>query len=181
MRNGVIASLLVIAILAGAGAGYLVGGQVNVRTTTTTKQLTTTFTLVGSGGTLETTTVTTTELITTSTMCSISGQPGGIFLRVLSDSTSQPVSSVVVTAVNTPFQCDGSPATSKTVDMFTTNGTEWRPLPSDNNYQYFIIANYQGHTFTFTATLEPVSETCATLYVPSGRTNTTITEFGNGC
>jgi len=125
--------------------------------------------------------VTTTELITTSYTCSISGQPGGIFFRALSDSTSQPVSGVVVTAVNSPATCNGSPATTKTVDMFTTNGTEWLSLPSDNNYQYYFIANYQGHTFTFTATLEPVSLTCATLYVPSGRTNTTITEFGNGC
>ena len=132
--------------------------------------------------TVVTTTELTTLLITTSTTCIITGQPGGIFFRVLSDSTSQPVSGVVVAAVNTPFQCDGSPATSKTVDMFTTtNGTEWFPLPSDNNYQYSFIANYQGHTFTFTATLQPVSMTCATLYVPSGRTNTTITVFGNGC
>lgn len=122
-----------------------------------------------------------TELITTSTTCSISGQPGGIFFGVLSDSTSEPVAGVVVTAVNSPASCNGYPATAKTVDMFTTNGTEWLSLPSDNNYQYAFIANYQGHTFTFTVTLKPVSMTCATLYVPSGRTNTTITEFGNGC
>lgn len=35
MRNGVIASLLVVAILVGAGAGYLIG-NVNVRISTTT-------------------------------------------------------------------------------------------------------------------------------------------------
>jgi hypothetical protein len=36
MKNGVIASLLVIAILAGAGAGYLVGSQTSTETTTQT-------------------------------------------------------------------------------------------------------------------------------------------------
>lgn len=128
-----------------------------------------------------TTEVTTTEPIATPTTCIIVGQPGGIFLRVLSDSTLEPVDGVVVTAVNSPASCNGYPATAKTVDMFTTNGTEWVSLPSDNNYQYTFIANYQGDTFTFTATLKPVSLTCVTLYVPSGGTNTTITEFGNGC
>jgi len=36
MRNGTIASLLVIAVLGGAGAGYLVGGQVTKMKTVTT-------------------------------------------------------------------------------------------------------------------------------------------------
>lgn len=39
MRNGVIASLLVVALLAGAGAGYLVG-EANLRTTTTVSTIT---------------------------------------------------------------------------------------------------------------------------------------------
>jgi hypothetical protein len=126
--------------------------------------------------------VTVTTLVeAASTICRISGQPGGIFFRVLSVSTSEPITGVVVTGVNTPSLCGDSPATSQTVDMFTTNGTEWHPLLSDNNYQYSFVANYQGHTFTFTATLRPVSLTCATLYVPSGKTNTTITEFANHC
>ncbi len=123
----------------------------------------------------------TTEVGTTSTSCIILGQPGGIMFRVLSDATSEPVSGVAVIAVNTPATCNGSPATNQTVDMFTTNETEWRSLPSDNNYQYSFVVNYQGRTFTLTATLRPVSLTCATLYVPSGKPNITITEFGNGC
>ena len=116
-----------------------------------------------------------------STTCSISGQPGGIFLRVLSDSTLKPVAGVLVLAINRPALCNGSPATNKTVETLTTNETEWLPLPSDNNYQYSFIANYLGHTYNFTANLSPVSMTCATLFVPSGRTNVTITEFQNVC
>jgi hypothetical protein len=65
--------------------------------------------------------------------------------------------------------------------MFTTNGTEWLSLPSNNNYQYSFIANYQGQTFTLTASLGPVSLTCVTLYVPSGNTNITTTELANNC
>ena len=126
-------------------------------------------------------TITTTEIDTTSTMCMISGQPAGISFRALSDSTSEPVSGVVVTAVNTPARCNGSLAATQVVDMFTTNGTEWLSLPSNNNYQYSFIANYQGQTFTLTASLGPVSLTCVTLYVPSGNTNITTTELANNC
>ena len=168
LENEILAVILVILVTGSLGVGYFAGGQLNVRTTTST---------ITSSQTI----VVTTTVGSTPTTCIIVGQPGGIFFRVLSDSTSEPVAGVVVTAVNSPASCNGSPATAKTVYMFTTNGTEWLSLPSDNNYQYSFIANYQGHTFTFTANLEPVSLTCATLYVPSGRTNTTITEFGNTC
>jgi len=44
MRNGVVASLLVIAVLAGAGAGYLVS-EANLRTTTVTSTTTETTTI----------------------------------------------------------------------------------------------------------------------------------------
>ena len=125
--------------------------------------------------------VTVTTSSTVLTTCSISGQPGGFQFRVLSDSTLKPVAGVNVTAVNIPALCNSIPATSQATEIFKTNGTEWFPLPSDNNYQYDFVANYLGHTYTFTATLRPVSLTCGTLFVPSGRTNITITEFQSAC
>lgn len=155
----------------------------NVYQDSTPKSLTVTKT--STQATTETTTETTTEittlLVTTSITCIITGQPGGIVFRVLSDSTLMPVAGVSVIAINTPFLCDGSPATSQTVEMFTTNGTAWLPLPSDNNYGYSFIANYLGHTYNFTAHLEPVSLTCVTLDIPSGRTNVTIAEYRSTC
>jgi hypothetical protein len=127
------------------------------------------------------TSTTITASVNTSNTCIIVGQPAGILFRVLADSTLEPVAGVSVTAINTPALCNGSPATSQTFDTFTTNGTEWLPLPSDNNYQYSFVANYLGQTYAFTATLGPVSMTCTTLLVPSGRTNVTITEGGGAC
>jgi len=125
--------------------------------------------------------VTVTASLNVLTTCSISGQPGGIQFRVLSDSALKPVAGVNVTTVNIPAMCNGIPATSQSTQMFKTNGTEWFNLPSDDNYQYDFVANYLGHSYTLTATLRPVSLTCATLFVPSGRTNITITEFQNVC
>jgi hypothetical protein len=43
------------------------------------------------------------------------------------------------------------------------------------------MVTYLGQTYTFTASLRPVSLTCATLYVPSGRTSVTIEEFQTDC
>jgi len=125
--------------------------------------------------------VTVTTSNTLLTTCIISGQPGGLQFRVLSDSTLKPVAGVNLTALNIPAMCGGVPATSQATEMFKTNGTEWFRFPSDNNYQYDFVANYLGHTYTFTATLRPISLTCATLFVPSGRTNVTITEFQSVC
>jgi hypothetical protein len=174
MKNGVVASLLVVAILVGAGAGYFAGSSIRPTATTTTTSF-------------QTTTATTTEVVTsyTSTYCSISGQPGGISVRFLNSSTKLPVAGVYVVAVNRPFYCSGgialTPAGPQTVAIFTTNETEWYPLSSDSDAAYSIAAFYAGHSYNFTASLRPVSFTCATLYLPSGQTNVTITEFGMSC
>jgi hypothetical protein len=92
-----------------------------------------------------------------------------------------PLTGVSVVARNTPATCEGEPATARTSVSFTSNGTEWVSLPSDNNYQYQFNVTYAGQSNTFTATLRPVSLTCATIFLPSGRTNVTITEFGENC
>jgi hypothetical protein len=119
-----------------------------------------------------------------STVCIITGQPGGAFLRVISDSTSAPVVGAVVTVVHNPAGCilNGVEYTNTaTTQTFTTNGSEWTPLDVTNGGTYSFTVQYSGQTYSFTATLRPVSVTCATLYVPSGRTNSTITEFKSTC
>ena len=113
--------------------------------------------------------------------CTITGQPGGIYLRVLSDSTDEPVLGAHVTATNTPFDCDGQPATSSGSVSFVTNDTEWYALPSENNYEYTFAVSTSGHAHTFDARLGPVSMTCATIMLPSGVTNVTVNGFGNAC
>jgi len=175
MRSEVVASLIVVALLAGAGVGYFAwsGSRTTVTATTTSA---------------ETTTATTTEVVTSLvTYCSISGQPGGISVRFLNSSTMAPIAGVYVFAVNRPFYCSGFstvapfPAGPQTVTSFTTSGSEWYPLSSDSNAAYSIAAFYAGHSYNFTANLRPVSLTCATLYIPSGQTNVTITTFGMSC
>lgn len=128
-----------------------------------------------------TTTTVETSYLATSTTCHITGQPAGISFRVLSDSTSEPVTGAFVAAVNRPALCNGSPASSQTVKTFTTNGTEWFPLPSDNNAGYTFFVDWSGHQYNITADLRPVSLTCATLFVSSGRANVTISLLGQMC
>jgi hypothetical protein len=174
MRSGAVASLAIIAVLIGTGGGYFAGS-------TTRTTITATITSI------ETKTATATEVVTSyaSTYCSISGQLGGISVRFLNSSTMEPIAGVYVVAVNKPFSCGGGatpfPATPRTVATFTTNGTEWYPLSSESNAAYSIAAFFAGHSFNFTANLRPVSLTCATLLIPSGQTNVTITTMGMSC
>lgn len=117
----------------------------------------------------------------TSASCVISGQPGPLFLRVVSDSNETPVAGAVVTATNESAYCGGLPATSETSETFTTNSTEWYSLDSENSAGYSFTVKYQGQTYDFSASLAPVTETCATLFVPSGQTSVSMEEFQTTC
>lgn len=118
---------------------------------------------------------------TTSTVCSISGQPAGIEFRIIYDVNSTPVIGAKVYATNKPALCGNAPATTQSTTTITTTGNEWYSLPSDNNAGYSFIVSYSGQNYTFSSNLQPVSMTCATLFVPSGKTNMTITEFSSTC
>lgn len=112
----------------------------------------------------------------TDTNCVITGQPGGINLRILSDSTLTPVTGAVVTAKHDPSACvlNGVEYTNTaTTRTFTTSGTSWISLDPTNDGSYSFTIQFSGHTYAFTAGLGPLATTCATLYVPSGRTNVT--------
>ena len=154
-------------------------------TQTTTELSTTTSVQTQTVVSQSTLTVTSTSTITqtsTSFQCIISGEPAGIFVRVLSDSSQTPVAGALVIATNEPASCGTSLATGqRTINFTTSAATQWYPLNSNDNLGYSFLVAYSGQTYTFHATLRPVSVTCATLYVPSGRTNTTITEFQGSC
>ena len=120
----------------------------------------------------------------TSTVCSISGQPGGLFLRVMFTSNLTglvPVVGARVVATNQPALCGGSPATKQTTLSFTTNSTMWYSLNPENNAGYALSVTYLGKEYSLTASLRPVSVTCASFYLPSGQTNITTTEFQSSC
>ena len=116
-----------------------------------------------------------------STTCYISGQPGPFYLRVLSDATQTPLSGARVSATNRAAYCDGTPATTIWTFTFTSNATEWYSLNTQNNAGYSLSVSYSGRIYTLDADLRPVSVTCATLYVPSGRINVTIREMQTSC
>lgn len=123
-----------------------------------------------------------TTTTTTSFECTITGQPGPIFVRVLSDSNQTPVAGAVVKATNNPAYCGSVPAAQQETTSFTTTAsTQWYSLNSENNAGYSLVVTYQGQTYTFTANLRPLSATCATIYVPSGRTSVSIEGFETSC
>jgi hypothetical protein len=62
-----------------------------------------------------------------------------------------------------------------------TTGQEWYSLSTSNDYAYSFVIQYAGQTYNFTAPLEPVSVTCATLFVPSGKTSVSILAFQMSC
>ncbi|MDG6908349.1 MAG: hypothetical protein JRN20_21470 [Nitrososphaerota archaeon] len=125
--------------------------------------------------------VTSSTTSTVSTTCTITGQPAGIQVRILSDSNLSPVVCAKVYATNQPALCNNSPATPKGMITFTSTSTIWYSLPSENNVAYSFIVSYSDHNYTFSADLQPASMTCATHFITSGRTNVTITEFVSTC
>lgn len=114
--------------------------------------------------------------------CSITGQPGGLFFRIISDSNQTPIAGATIKATNQPAYCNNSPANEQATSSFTTSaGTRWYSFDTENDAGYSFVVTYLGQTYTLQANLRPLSVTCATLYVPSGRTNMTITEFQTSC
>jgi hypothetical protein len=145
----------------------------------------------------DTTTITASSSQTTSssnatsqTTCIVSSSPGPFFVRVVSDSDQTPIAGAMVTATSetTTVSCSGlADGTSQIALSFITNGTEWYQLPTSNMDPYIgysIAVAYAGQTDNFNASLSfPPSVTCATLYLPSGTTNVTMTSetFPSGC
>ena len=136
MRRGVIASLLVVALLAGAGAGYLIGVNVSGNQT--------------SG--------------TPSTSCIQTGIHGSLFVRVVSDSTDNPISgaNVTVTVLN---YCNSE----YPIPLGHTNDTGYTSSPADWTGVLLVnVTNADVNYIFFTETSGAVS--LAALSLPSGLT-----------
>lgn len=170
-----VSALIVIALIIVVGFGAYLNATLN---TTNTSNVTTLSPVTTS---ISQTPATSTITTSIATVCSISGQPAGLELRILSDTSKTPISGAEVKATNQPALCDNTPATKQATVTFTTSDTEWYSLPSDNNAGYSFTVSYSGQDYNFTATLRPVSITCATLFIPSDKTNVTINEFQTTC
>jgi hypothetical protein len=169
-----------VAILAGAGVGFLVG-TANEHTTTSVS--TTTATSVST--TTATSFITETSLATQSdtyvTSCIITGV-GGFEFRVVSDSTGSPVNGETIRAVDR-LGCGGQEQVVY-LDNFSESqgGGGWLvpdfPSQATPAGGLSFTVMYQGGTYTFSSYVAQVGTNCATLHVPSG--NVTITFVSNG-
>src|SRR5579862_676942 len=125
--------IVVIALALGVTIGYTISSQ---KTSTVTD--TATMTSIS----ISTVTQNTSSTFYASAKCTIAGQPGGLLLGIESDSTLRPIVGANVAATNTPALCNGVPATNETTMKFTTNGTVWYPLRTDNDASYSFVVTF---------------------------------------
>lgn len=122
------------------------------------------------------------QTTSTSEQCVITGQADGFDLRVIWDSNQTPVVGAMVNATTHPDSVNGQPCGQPQSQYFTTSGgREWYSLGTYNIGGYSILVKYSGQSYTLTAGLSPLSTTCASLYLPSGRTNVTIAYLSSTC
>lgn len=117
--------------------------------------------------------------------CDIAGQPGGFHFRVVSDSSSAPIVGVNVTAFHLQAGdvCNGvlHPG-DVTVAHFQTDGSLWYSLDDTNAGIYNFTVSYLGQPFSFVSPqMRPITGSCVTLYLPSGKTNSTYVAGGTSC
>jgi len=167
---GIVLTVIVVAvgILAVASSNRQL--PVQVYTTSTTTNSTSTATSIVTSST------------TTSIECVITGQPGPFFLRVVWDSNQTPVAGARVEATTLPASVNGYPCSNPSTEDFTTaSNTKWYSLGTQNEAGYSLTVSYSGQTYNFTAGLAPLSVTCASLSVPSGKTDVTINGLQTAC
>jgi hypothetical protein len=117
--------------------------------------------------------------------CAIAGQPADFLFRILSDSSFVPVVGANVTAIHLQATdiCNGvSHPGDITVAHFQTDGSLWYLLDNSNAGDYNFTVSYLGQSFSFASPqMEPITGLCVTLYLPSGRTNSTYIAGGSSC
>jgi hypothetical protein len=77
-----------------------------------------------------------------------------------------------------PGSCQGPQTTLR----FTTNSTEWYPLNAASWPGGFsLVVKYSGQSYSVTVSLPVMELVCASLYLPSGITNSTFAGVQNTC
>jgi len=146
MRNESVVALVVVAILAGAVAGYVVGA--NVSESETSKSTSTTST-------------------STQTTCIIPAE-GEVLLQVLNSTSGKPILSVPVQGQLTPIPCGSNSQTTIPLNTTLTNGTGYAEFGPELG-EYHLTLHALGNYFVDASTL-PERTTCVTLGIPSGET-----------
>jgi hypothetical protein len=109
--------------------------------------------------------------------------PGRLDLRVVSDSNGTTISGAQVTATSISASyiaaCAQGPSTTV---KFTTSSAEWYPLnASDWPSGFSVVVAYSGQSYSFNVGVPVMDMVCASLYSPSGTTNSTNAGFSDTC
>ena len=175
MRNEVVATLLVLLVAGSLGVGYFAGN--GGRSTTTT---TSTFTE------LVPTTITTTVTMSvsiSSEVCTVSADPTGFFLHLVTDSARAPIAGVQVTVIPM-IECVGNPTPAISMEAtYVTNGTGWvvvSSYPGGQEYYLLYEFQYSGRGYNVTAGWSPEQGTFTTVSLPSGNV-TSVHLFPKTC
>ncbi len=126
-----------------------------------------------------------TSTVTGPSPCPILGPPNGVYLRILSDASATPVKGASVSVV----QNDGGPTCNGVLyfekgstQAFISDGGKWQSLEMGNYGELSVTVEYSGASYHLSAGTSPLSVTCATLYVPSGRSSVVSAGYGAfGC
>ena len=115
----------------------------------------------------------TTTGITNSTVCIINVEGAGTYLRIVSDSTQQPLAGISVSVLPAANSCFGAsrpgPAT------YTTNATGWVSVGGmQANYYFDVSVGDAGRSYNFSLPQGPLDTTNATLSLPSGSLSITL-------
>jgi hypothetical protein len=171
MRNAVIATLLVLLVGGGLGVGYFAGngGRPTVTTTSTLTELAPT--------------TNTTSVSTSSEVCTVTADPAGFFLHLVTDSARVPIAGVQVTVIPMT-ECIGSPTPATSMEAtYVTNGTGWAVVSSylgGQDYNLLYDFQYSGHGYNVTADWRPEQGTFTTVSLPSGNI-TSVYLFPKSC
>ena len=158
MREGAIAALLVLAMLAGAGAGYLVGASVPGSQ---------------SGKNMPTTSM------STSATCTIPDE-GQVLLQVMNGTSGKPIGSAPVMGQLLLLGCSPNTYTAADLDTAMTNATGFVSFEGELG-EYHLYFPTLGNYFV-DVSMNPGETACVTLTIPNGETDITYSGHpGSSC
>ena len=164
----VLTILVVVLIATSVTFSYLYATNANTQKQTSTETITKTANETVTETRISNQTVT----VTTSTYC-VQSVAGTLRVIVVQDASGASVEGVEIYGAAT----DSCGTFSVGPVTTPTNGTVFLAGEVAN---YFLVANYAGHNYSFTATVYPVTTTNVTLSIPSGNVSTAYSRpFGS--
>ena len=158
MKNEVIASLLVLTVLAGAGMGYLMGTDLSAS---------------HNGGTTGPTSP------NVSVTCTVPDE-GELLLQVMNSTSGEPIASAPVQGQLVLPACSPSTYTAVELNTALTNATGFVVFGGELGEYHLYFPSF-GNYFV-DVSMNPGQTACVTLSIPSGETNITYSGMpGSSC